>query len=68
MKPMNIILAICYALLLILVYADRQEADEKSAQQEAAIAKENAKRDARQVEWIDLDKVGRYLTAFDKIK
>jgi len=68
MKPMDIILAICGALLLILAYADRQEADEKAAQREAAVAKANAQRDARQVEWIDLDKVGRYMVAFDKIK
>lgn len=68
MKPMNIILAICGALLLILAYADRQEADEKSAQREAAVTKANAQRDARQVEWIDLDKVGRYMVGFDHIE
>lgn len=68
MKPMNIILAICYAVLLFLCYADRQEADEKAARREAAVTKANAQRAARQAEWVDLDKVGRYFTAFDKIK
>lgn len=68
MRPMNIILAICYAVLLFLCYADRQEADEKATQREAEVTKANAQRAARQAEWVDLDKVGRYMVSFDHIE
>lgn len=68
MKFMDYLAIIGGLLLVLLCYADRQESDARAAEREVAIANRNARQAARQVEWVDLDKVGRYLTAFDKIK
>lgn len=51
------------AILVSVMAASCHKADEEMAQAEIAAAKP-----ARQIEWDDLDKAGRRMTAFDRIE
>ena len=68
MKPISYVAILCGILLVLLCYADRQESDEQARIRDAQAVKQQKARDARQVEWVDLNKVGRFMTAFDNIE
>jgi len=68
MKMLNAMGVIAILLVVGLCYADRQESDEQARIRDAQAVKQQKAREARQVEWVDLDKVGRFMTSFDHIE
>lgn len=64
-NPLWPLLAVVALLWLAGVVGSADEAAKAKDQ----LAEQASKREAaKEVEWVDLDKVGRYLTAFDQIK
>jgi hypothetical protein len=68
MRLMAFLLSAAILLVVFLCYMDRQESDARALERDKATEIANKRKAAQQVQWVDLDKVGRYMVSFDRIK